>query len=67
VRVKYEDKIYEFSPDKQRKTTPLDLLARKLPLPRSLKVWLATKSTILKGIKVTEVTHDNGREDLGGN
>jgi len=66
VRVKYEDKIYEFNPDKQRKTTLLDSLAQKLPLPRTLRVWLATKSTILKGIKVTEVTHDNGREDMGG-
>jgi len=66
MRVRYEGKIYEFDPDEQSKTTLLDLLARKLPFPRNWKVWLATKSTILKGIKVQEVTHDNGREDMGG-
>lgn len=65
MRVKYEGRVYEFDPDKQRRITPLDLLARKLPLPRNWKVWLATKSTTLKGIKVTEVTDDRSKEVLG--
>lgn len=65
MKVKYDGKVYEFDPNKQRKVTILDKLAHYVPI-RGLKIKLATLSVRLKGIKVTEVTNDNGREDLGG-
>lgn len=65
MRVEYGGKVYEFNPDEQRKVSLLDKLAYRIP-NRKLKIWLAQQSCKLKGVKVTEVTNDNGRKDLGG-
>ena len=68
MRVEYGGKVYEFDPDEQRKTSILDLTASDMPgLSLAQRVWLGQLSVKIKGIKVTEVTDDRSKEDLGRN